>query len=78
MVGQHEAVVTGDAVVLDVQVAQLPVRAVAALIDITVVALLYMIGILLWALTLTDLDPALSGAVLIIFTAVTLLGYPVT
>lgn len=77
MVGQHEAVVTGDAVVLDVQVAQLPVRAVAALIDITVVALLYIIGVLLWAVTLTNLDPALSGAVLIIFTAVTLLGYPV-
>lgn len=77
MVGQHEALVTGDAVVLDVQVAQLPVRAAAALIDITVVALLYIIGVLLWALTLTNLDPALSGAVLIIFTAVALLGYPV-
>jgi uncharacterized RDD family membrane protein YckC len=76
MVGQHESVVTGDAVVLDVQVAQLPVRAVAALIDITVVALLYIIGVLLWTLTLTQLDPALSAAVLIIFTAVTLLGYP--
>jgi uncharacterized RDD family membrane protein YckC len=76
MVGQHETVVTGDAVVLDVQVAQLPVRAVAALIDITVVVLLYIIGVLLWTLTLTQLDPALSGAVLIIFTVVALLGYP--
>jgi len=31
-------VVTGDAVVLDVQIAQLPVRAVSALIDIAVIA----------------------------------------
>lgn len=76
MVGQQEPVVTGDAVVLDVQVAQLPVRAVAILIDITVVVLLYIIGVLLWAVTLLDFDPALSGAVLIIFTVLTLVGYP--
>ena len=30
-------VVTGDAVVLDVRVAQLPIRALSALIDITVI-----------------------------------------
>ena len=76
MVGQHEPVVTGDAVVLDVAVAQLPVRAVAALIDITVVALLYILGLLLWAVTLLDFDPALSAAVLIIFTVLTFVGYP--
>lgn len=76
MVGQQEPVVTGDAVVLDVQVAQLPVRAVAALIDITVVVLLYIIGVLLWAVTLTELDPALSAAVLIIFTVIAMVGYP--
>lgn len=76
MVWQQEPVVTGDAVVLDVQIAQLPVRAVAALIDITVVFLLYLIGILLFSLTLTQLDSALSAAVLIIFTVLALLGYP--
>lgn len=76
MVWQQEPVVTGDAVVLDVQIAQLPVRAVAALIDITVVFLLYLIGVLLFSLTITQFDPALSGAVLIIFTVLTLLGYP--
>ncbi|KUI22879.1 hypothetical protein AU193_09610 [Mycobacterium sp. GA-1285] len=76
MVWQQEPVVTGDAVVLDVQIAQLPVRAVAALIDISVVFLLYVIGILLFSLTLTELDPALSAAVLIIFTVLALLGYP--
>ena len=62
MVWQQEPVVTGDAVVLDVQIAQLPVRAVAALIDITVVFLLYATGILLFSPTITQFDPALSAA----------------
>jgi uncharacterized RDD family membrane protein YckC len=77
MVRQQEQVVTGDAVVLDVQIAQLPVRALSALIDVTVVFIGYIIGMLLWAATLTQFDPALSAAVLVIFTVVTLLGYPI-
>ena len=44
-----ETVVTGDAVVLDVQVAQLPVRAVGALIDIGIVVIGYLVGLMLWA-----------------------------
>ncbi len=77
MVGQQEPVVTGDAVVLDVQIAHLPVRALSALIDVTVVLIGYIIGVLLWATTLTQFDSALSAAILIIFTVVTLLGYPI-
>ena len=77
MVGQQEPVVTGDAVVLDVQIAHLPVRALAALIDVTVVLIGYIIGVVLWATTLTQFDTALSAAILIIFTVVTLLGYPI-
>ncbi|MFC7674962.1 RDD family protein [Mycolicibacterium sp. GCM10028919] len=69
--------VTGDAVVLDVQVAQLPVRALSAFIDVTVVFIAYVIGIVLWAFTLADLDPAFSAAVLIIFTVLAMVGYPV-
>src|ERR1700733_14820161 len=69
-------VVTGDAVVLDVQIAQLPVRALSALIDITVMFLLYVLGLMLWAATLTQFDGALSGAVLIIFTVLVMVGYP--
>jgi uncharacterized RDD family membrane protein YckC len=76
MVSQQEPVVTGDAVVLDVQIAQLPVRALSAIIDVTVVFILYITGVVLWASTLTQFDPALSGAVLIIFTVLTILGYP--
>ena len=69
-------VVTGDAVVLDVQIAQLPVRAVSALIDVAVIFVGYLIGVMLWAATLAQFDPALSGAVLIIFTVLVLVGYP--
>jgi uncharacterized RDD family membrane protein YckC len=77
MVGQQEPVVTGDAVVLDVQIAQLPVRALSAMIDIIVVFIAYLIGVLLWASTLSQFDDAFSAAVLIIFTVVSLVGYPV-
>jgi uncharacterized RDD family membrane protein YckC len=69
-------VVTGDAVVLDVQIAQLPVRAVSALIDITVMFFAYLLGRMLWAATLTQFDDALSTAFLIIFTVLVVLGYP--
>jgi uncharacterized RDD family membrane protein YckC len=77
MVGQQEPVVTGDAVILDVQIAQLPVRALSAMIDLTVIFIAYLIGVLLGAMTLSQFDSALSAAVLIIFTALTLLGYPI-
>lgn len=76
MVSQPEPVVTGDAVVLDVQIAQLPVRALSVLIDIVVVIIGYVIGVALWAATLTQFDAALSAAVLIIFTVLCLVGYP--
>ena len=77
MVGQAEQVVTGDAVVLDVQIAQLPVRALSALIDVTVIFVAYLAGVMLWAITLSEFDPALSGSVLIIFTVLSIIGYPV-
>jgi uncharacterized RDD family membrane protein YckC len=69
-------VVTGDAVVLDVQIAQLPVRAVGALLDITVMFVFYLLGLMLWAATLTQFDSALSAAVLVIFTVLVIIGYP--
>ncbi len=72
-----ESVVTGDAVVLDVQLAQLPVRAVGALIDLVVIVVAYIVGVMLWATTLTQFDEALSTAILIIFTVLTLVGYPI-
>jgi uncharacterized RDD family membrane protein YckC len=76
MVPQSDPVVTGDAVVLDVQIAQLPVRVVSAIIDLSVIFVGYLVGVMLWAATLTQFDAALSGAVLIIFTVLVLVGYP--
>ena len=77
MVAQPRSMVTGDAVVLDVQIAQLPVRALAALIDLTVTGIAYVVGVMLWALTIYSLDDALSAAVLVLFTVVSIVGYPV-
>ena len=73
----HEPMVTGDAVVLEIQIAQLPVRALSVLIDMTVMLVLYVIGVVLWALTLSQLDDAFAAATLIIFTVLAFVGYPV-
>ncbi|GAB7142059.1 RDD family protein [Mycobacterium riyadhense] len=70
-------VVTGDAVVLDVQIAQLPVRAVSAIIDIIVIFVGYILGMMLWAASLAQFDEALTIAFLIIFTVLAMVGYPV-
>jgi uncharacterized RDD family membrane protein YckC len=70
-------VVTGDAVVLDVQIAQLPVRAVSALIDISVIFFGYVSSLMLWSVMLTQFDEALTTAILIIFAVLLQVGYPV-
>ncbi len=69
-------VVTGDAVVLDVPIAQLPVRAVSALIDIAVIVVGYLVALMLWAATLTQFDTAVTAAIMIIFTVLVFIGYP--
>ncbi|OBI73661.1 RDD family protein [Mycobacterium asiaticum] len=70
-------VVTGDAVVLDVQIAQLPVRALSAIIDLTVIFVGYFLGLLLGAATLSQFDSALTVAFVIIFTVLAIVGYPI-
>ncbi|MEV5361086.1 RDD family protein, partial [Micrococcus luteus] len=77
MTVQPEPMVTGDAVVLDIQIAQLPVRAVAAVIDIAVMFTFYVIGFILWAIMVADVDDALAAATLIVFTVLAFVGYPV-
>lgn len=62
--------------VLDMQFAQLPVRALSALIDITVIVIGYLMGLMLWAATLSQLDDAATAAILVIFTVLVLVGYP--
>lgn len=77
MAGAPGTLVTGDAVVLDVQIAQLPVRAVAALIDLVIIGVGYVAGLLLWAMTLRSADDALTAAILIIFTVGVVVGFPI-
>jgi uncharacterized RDD family membrane protein YckC len=72
-----QPMVTGDAVVLEVQIAQLPVRAISAVIDISVVFIGYLLGLVLWAVALSEFDDALSAATLIIFTVLAFVVYPV-
>lgn len=76
MAAMPETVVTGDAVVLDVAIAQLPVRALGALIDLFVMGVAYVLGILMWAAAVPRFDDALTAAILIIFTVVVIVGYP--
>jgi uncharacterized RDD family membrane protein YckC len=76
MVSQPEPMVTGDAVVLDVQIAQLPVRALSAFIDIVVMFFGYLTGVGLAASVLGQFDDALAGAFLVIFTVLAFVGYP--
>lgn len=77
MASAPETVVTGDAVVLDVQIAQLPVRAVSALIDLLVVGTAYVLSMMLWAAALPRFDEAFTAAIMIVFTVTVIVGYPV-
>lgn len=69
--------VTGDAVVLDVKVAQLPVRVVSAFIDIFVQLIVLYGGIFVVAFSLSQFDTALVGALSIVYSVLALVGYPV-
>ncbi|MEU4571834.1 RDD family protein [Nonomuraea sp. NPDC023979] len=70
-------VVTGDAVVLEVRVAQMPSRFLALLIDMLVqVTVLVVAFVLLEAFAIVS-DPAMFGAVAIAMLVLVLVGYPV-
>lgn len=69
--------VTGDAVVLDVKVAQLPVRVVSTFIDIFVQMIVLYGGIFVVAFSLSQFDAALTGALSIVYSVLALVGYPV-
>ncbi|WP_436760362.1 RDD family protein [Streptosporangium sp. V21-05] len=70
-------VVTGEAVVVEVRVAQLPSRAAALLIDMTVqVVTLLGASLLVGSLGLLN-DPALTAMVYIVLTVLVVVGYPV-
>ncbi|WP_067172801.1 RDD family protein [Microtetraspora niveoalba] len=70
-------VVTGEAVVVEVRIAQLPSRGVALLIDWVVQwAALIVMYILIGSASLIT-DPALAAGLMILLTVLVLVGYPV-
>ncbi|GII53314.1 hypothetical protein Pth03_17030 [Planotetraspora thailandica] len=70
-------VVTGEAVILEVRVAQLPSRAVAFIID-WIVQTIILIGIVFLVTNASAItDDALSAGLAIFFSALVLVGYPV-
>jgi uncharacterized RDD family membrane protein YckC len=70
-------VVTGDAVVLEVRVAQMPSRFLALLIDIAVQLTILIVAFLILEAFSLITDPAMYAAVSITFVVLVLVGYPV-
>jgi uncharacterized RDD family membrane protein YckC len=77
--GSVNDVVTGEAVALDLQVAQFPSRALAAFLDMLVlIGLMWAASLLLFALLASgETDSALAVAVNLVVLLLVLLGYPV-
>lgn len=70
-------VVTGEAVALDLRLAALPSRALAAMVDLVVQVLaLYLLTLVLGELQL-QLETALRAALTVVVTVTILVGYPV-
>lgn len=70
-------VVTGDAVVLEVRVAQFPSRALAILIDFAVQFVLLVVGLMGLAQFAPFTDVAAFAAVVTAYSALVIVGYPV-
>ncbi|SFB51240.1 Uncharacterized membrane protein YckC, RDD family [Amycolatopsis marina] len=69
--------VTGDAVVLELRLAQLASRSVAFALDVLVQAALLLLALLLLA-GVGDVDGALLGAIMLTLAVLVLVGYPAT
>lgn len=71
-------VVTGEAVALDLRIAQLPSRLTAAVLDVLVMGVAYgFLIVLLLEAGLGDADEALLAGIVIVLVVVVFLGYPV-
>ncbi len=71
-------VVTGEAVALDLRIAQLPSRIVAAVIDLVAMLIaLYLLFLVIGAAGTAGLDEALAAAVSTVVIIVVFIGYPV-
>ncbi|MEV4468942.1 RDD family protein [Nonomuraea sp. NPDC049504] len=71
-------VVTGDAVVVEVRVAQMPTRALAIIIDLVVQVLLLFAAYSLLGMFAAVTDFAMFGAAMITLVVLVLVGFPVT
>ncbi|WP_407655606.1 RDD family protein [Amycolatopsis rhabdoformis] len=74
---EESDLVTGEAVVLDLRVAKLASRGLAMLLDVLVQGVLLLIVVITVAVTSSDLDPALSVALLLSVFVLIVVGYPV-
>ncbi|MFF5209340.1 RDD family protein [Streptosporangium sp. NPDC000396] len=70
-------VVTGEAVVVEVRIAQLPSRAAALFIDMAVQIVTLIGAYLLLGALIFSVDPALAAMIYISLTVLVLVGYPV-
>jgi uncharacterized RDD family membrane protein YckC len=71
-------VVTGEAVALDLRIAQLPSRLTAALLDVLVMAAAYtFLIVLLFQVGLGGADEALAAGISVVLVVLVFLGYPV-
>ncbi|MCK2221178.1 RDD family protein [Actinomadura sp. ATCC 31491] len=70
-------VVTGDAVVVEVRVAQMPSRALAIVIDMAVQITALVVAYLAIGAFAVVSDPAMAAAVMILLVVLVLVGYPV-
>ncbi|MEU5864935.1 RDD family protein [Nonomuraea sp. NPDC047529] len=70
-------VVTGDAVVVEVRVAQMPSRAVAVVIDMAVQVIVLIGAYMLLGAFAIVTDEAMFGAVMIVLLVLVMVGYPV-
>ncbi|MGV0624947.1 RDD family protein [Mycolicibacter minnesotensis] len=77
MPNHRPEMVTGDAVVLDIAVAQMPVRAVSAMIDIAVTLAGYLFLLIVLGSPMGRFDDALTAGILILLLVLMQVGYPV-
>lgn len=75
--GEESELVTGEAVVLDLRVAKLASRAAAMLLDVAVQFALLVGAFILITIAVPSGDGSLARTLVIVFTVLVLVGYPV-
>ncbi|MCA1823058.1 MAG: RDD family protein, partial [Frankia sp.] len=71
------AIVTGEAVAVDLRVARLGSRMLAAVIDIAIQFALLFVGSGILGSALSEMDPTFAGAIALVLGVLLVVGYPV-